>query len=167
MRPDDDTLVTFSCSGRQGALLHLPFPAEREDTFARGDFGKWIAKNIYDCMRFAEERGLGVSRMEDIILVTGRHLARSWVRAVFSESRGGAQVSFGVQVSGDSTVRLEEGNMSGAQLVLGPNGEVGGLHNAIFRPQPVQRHYGPDASRTRIYPRTNAYSFEDTTSYAS
>jgi hypothetical protein len=75
-------------------------------------------------MRLAEERGLGVSRMEDIILVTGRHLARSWARAVFSESRGGAQVSFCVRVTGDSVVHLEERNASGAQLKLGPKGEV-------------------------------------------
>lgn len=125
MRPDDDTQVTYSCSGKQGALLYLPFPAEQEDTVALGDFGKWIVQNIHDCMRLAEERGLGVNRMEDIILVTGRHLAKSWVRTVFSESRGGAQVSFVVKVSRDSVVRLEERNVSGAQLKFGPNGEVG------------------------------------------
>jgi hypothetical protein len=58
-------------------------------------------------MRLAEERGLGVNRMEDIILVTGRHLARSWVRTVISENRGGAEVSFVAQVSGNSVVHLE------------------------------------------------------------
>ncbi len=67
---------------------------------------------------------MGVNRMEDIILVTGRHLAKSWVRTVFSEIRGGAQVSFVVKVSGDSVVRLEERSVSGAQLKFGPNGEV-------------------------------------------
>ena len=125
MSPDDDTQVTFACSGKQGALLYLPFPAEQEDTVAFGDFGKWIVKNIHDCMRFADERGLGVNRMEDIILVTGRHLAKSWVRAVFSENRGGAQVSFVVNASGNSVLRLEERNVSGAQLKFGPDGQVG------------------------------------------
>jgi hypothetical protein len=114
MRPDDDTQVTFSCAGKQGALLYLPFQAEREDTVAFGDFGKWIIKNIYDCMRLVEERGLGVNRMEDIILVTGRHLARSWVRAVFSESRGGAEVSFIAQVYRDSVVHLGAGHLGTA-----------------------------------------------------
>ena len=130
IRPDDDTQITYSCSGKQGALLYLPFPAEREDTFALGDFGKWIVKNIYECMRLAEDRGLGVSRMEDIILVTGRHLAKSWARAVFSESRpgAGAQASFCARVSRDSVVHLEERDMNGAQLTLGPNGEVGSAH---------------------------------------
>jgi hypothetical protein len=125
VRPDNSTQVTFSCSGRQGALLYLPFPAEREDTVALGDFGKWMINNIYNCMRLAEERGMGVNHMEDIILVTGRHLARSWVRAIFSESRGGAEVSFVAQASGSSAVHIEERNVSGAQLEFGPNGEVG------------------------------------------
>ena len=80
-------------------------------------------------MRLAEERGLGVNRMEDVILVTGRHLARSWARAIFSESRGGAEVSFVAQVSGGSVVHLEERNVGGAQLEFGPSGEVGLLLN--------------------------------------
>jgi hypothetical protein len=83
------------------------------------------SQNIHDCVRLAEDRGLGVSRMEDIIIVTGRHLAKSWVRAVFSECQEGAQVSFGIQTSGDSVVHLEKRNVSGAQLKFGPNGRVG------------------------------------------
>ena len=125
MRPDDKTQVTFSCSGRQGALLYLPFPAEREDTVALGNSGKWMINNVYNCMRLAEERGMGVNHMEDIILVTVRHLERSWVRAIFSESWGGADVSFVAQSSGGSAVHIEERNVSGAQLEFGPNGEVG------------------------------------------
>ena len=105
---------------------------------ALGDFGKWIIKNIYDCMRLVEERGLGANRMENVILVTGRHLARSWARAVFSESWGGAGVSFIAQVSGDSVVHLEERNVSGAQLEFGPNGEVGFC--IILRIQTVLRN---------------------------
>jgi hypothetical protein len=124
MRPDD---VSFSCSGKQGALLYLPFPAQRKDTVALGDFGKWIISNIYNCMRLTEERGLGVDRMEDIIIVTGRHLAKSWARAVFSEIPGqrAAEVSFKAEASGSSVVHLEGRNASGAQLEFGPSGEVG------------------------------------------
>lgn len=62
--------------------------------------------------------------MEDIILVTGRHLAKSWINVAFSESRGDAQVSFGVRVSGDSSVHLEERNGNGGELKVGPRGEV-------------------------------------------
>ena len=112
-------------SGKQGALLSLPFSAEREDTVTRGDFGRWLVTHIDDCMRIAEELGLGVNRMEDIILVTGRHLARSWINAIFSEYRVRAEVSFVAQVTGDSSIHLEERNASGGDLKLGPSGEVG------------------------------------------
>ena len=117
--------ISMQYSYTRQILLYLPFPAKREDTVARGDFEKWIINNIYNCMRLAEERGMGVNHMEDIILVTGRHLARSWVRVIFSESRGGAVVSFVAQASGDSVVHFEERNASGARLDFYSNDEVG------------------------------------------
>ena len=135
IRPDDNAQVTISCSGRQGALLSLPFPAACEDTVAQGDFGKWLVKNIDRCMKVSEDLGLGVNRMEDIILVTGRHLARSWVNVVFSENRGGAQLSFVVRASGNSGVYLEERSATGGDLKLGPSGEVG--LRTIFRLHPI------------------------------
>ena len=125
IRPDDGAQVTVSCSGRQGALLSLPFPAACEDTFAQGDFGKWLVRNIDGCMKVAEDLGLGVNRMEDIILVTGRHLAKSWIYVVFSESRGGTELSFVVQTSGNAGAHLEERRATGGNLKLGPSGEVG------------------------------------------
>jgi len=76
-------------------------------------------------MRIAEELGLGVNRMEDIVLVTGRHLARSWINAIFSECSGRAQVSFVAQVTGNSGIHLEERSAAGGDLKLGPSGEVG------------------------------------------
>jgi hypothetical protein len=79
-------------------------------------------------MRVAEDLGLGLNRMEDIILVTGRHLAKSWVNVVFTESRAGAQLSFVVQASGNSGVHLEERSATGGDLKLGPSGEVGHCH---------------------------------------
>ena len=115
-------------------------------------------------MRLAEEQGLGVNGLEDIILVTGRHLAKSWVRAVFSESRGYPEASFVAQVSEDSIVHLEERNVSGAQLEFGPNGEVGFC--IVSRIQTELRNKS-DPTHTRICQRTNAYSFEVTTSFVS
>jgi len=159
IRPDDDAQVTVSCSGRQGALLSLPLSAACEDTAAQGDFGKWLVKNIDCCMQVAENSGLGVNRMEDIILVTGRHLARSWVNVVFSESRGGTQLSFIVQTAGNSGVHLEERSATGGDLKLGPSGEV--VFCTIFRLHPCL------ISDTRTYPRTNAYSSEGTVSSGS
>jgi len=105
--------------------LYLPLLAERHDTLARGDFGEWMLENIDACFKVAEDLGYGVERMEDIILVTGCHLAKSWVSVAFSESRGGSQVSFGARVSGSSGVHFDERNVNGRGLKFGPGGEVG------------------------------------------
>jgi hypothetical protein len=88
-----------------------------------------MLENIDACFKVATDLGCGVNRMEEIILVTGCHLAKSWVNVAFSENRGGAQVSFGVRVYGSSGVHFDQQNMSGRGLKLGPSGEVGVLHN--------------------------------------
>jgi len=72
--------------------------------------------------------------MEDIILVTGRHLARSWINVAFSESLGGSQVSFKVRGSGDSNVHLEDRDVRGGELKLGPSGEVS-FHINLLSPE--------------------------------
>jgi hypothetical protein len=123
-RPQDDAQVTFSCSGKRGALLSLPLPAECEDTAALRDFGKYMVNNIDSWFTFAESLGLGIDSMEDIILVTGRHLARSWVIATFSDCQADAYVSFGAEVLGDSGVNLEWRDARGGDLKLGPEGRV-------------------------------------------
>ncbi|KAI9512553.1 hypothetical protein F5148DRAFT_973340 [Russula earlei] len=124
-RPDDAAQLSFSCFRRRGAILSLPVTAQRRDTAAKGFFAKWILKHIDEWFALARERGLGISR-EDIILVTGRHLARSWANIVFQESQREEHVSFGVRVSGDSNVEWQftpEG-ARGVALNLGPSGQV-------------------------------------------
>jgi hypothetical protein len=106
-------------------MLSLPFPARREDTLALGDFGSWIIKHIDLWFAFAENLGLGINRMQDIILVTGYHCARSWANVAFSEGQGDAEVSFGVQPSGVSGVNIKRRLVRGdVVLKLGPSGEV-------------------------------------------
>lgn len=124
-RPDDFGQLSFSCSRRQGAILSLPVPAQREDTAARGAFAKCIIRHIDEWFAFACERELGINR-EDIILVTGRHLARSSANIAFQESQGDEQMSFGFQVSGVSEVKWQftpEG-ARGVAFNLGPSGQV-------------------------------------------
>ena len=123
-RPDDDSQITFSCTGKQGALLSLPVPAQGEDTVAFGDFGKWMIKHIDTWFAFARGLGLGIDRMEDIILVTGRHLTKSWVNVAFTQRRPDAGVSFDARVSGHSHVSLEQDYVRGGDLKLGPTGTV-------------------------------------------
>jgi hypothetical protein len=131
-RPDHGPL-SFSCCRRQGAILSLPVPAQREDTVARGDFAKCIVKHIDEWFAFARECGTGISRREDIVLVTGRHLARSWANIVFREGDG--KVSFRVWANRNSNVEWQftpEG-ANGVAFNLGPSGEV--CFYTIFPPQ--------------------------------
>jgi len=127
LRPDPEHM-RFSCSRRTGGILSLPAPARRQDTLAEGDFSKWIVKNIDVWFAFARRLGLGITRMEDIVLVTGCHLARSWANIAFSEgpSRRDEQVSFGVQVFGDSDVQWQfpPEEIGGVACNLGPSGQV-------------------------------------------
>ena len=134
IRPDDEAPLTFSCSGKKGAFLYLPLLSERQDTAARGDFGEWMLENIDACFKIAGDLGYGIERMEDIILVTGCHLAKSWVSAAFSDSRGSSEVSFGVRVSGNSGVHFDGRSVNGRGLKLGPSGEVGFARSWTFDP---------------------------------
>ena len=114
------------CS-KAGAILSLPVLAQRQDTLLQGDFGKWIVNHIDLWFAFTRGLGLGITRMEDIVLVTGCHLATSWANIAFSEGCGEEQVSFGVRVSGVSDVEwwFPPEEIQGAASNLGPSGRVG------------------------------------------
>ena len=140
--------------------MYLPFLAERQDTVARGDFGKWMLQNIDACFKVAEDLGCGVNRMEDIILVTGFHRARSWVNVAFSENRVGAQASFGVRVLGNSGVHFDEQYVSGRGVKLGPSGAVSFCIKLSFQPMLKSR------PNTRTSLKTKPFSFEDSVSSA-
>jgi hypothetical protein len=117
--------VSFS-SSRAGAVLSLPLPARRQDTLALGEFRKWIVTHIDVWFAFTRRLGLGITRMEDIILVTGCHLARSFANIAFSNGRWEEQVSFEVQVPDISKVdwRFPFEDVQGAALNVGPSGQV-------------------------------------------
>ncbi|KAH9977321.1 hypothetical protein BGW80DRAFT_846441 [Lactifluus volemus] len=118
--------VAFSCFRKQGAILSLPVPAQCADTIALGDFAKWIVKHIDVWFAFAQNLGLGLSRMEEIVFVTGRHLARSSINVVFSESQGGEQVAYGVttDTSGANLEwQLSREDIRGVVFNCGPSGQ--------------------------------------------
>jgi len=124
-RPDHHSHVTASCPEKRGAVLSLPVAAQRKDTIAMGDFRKWIIKHIDYWFAFAEKLGLGVNRIQDITLVTGRHCAKSWINIAFHEGPREAEVSFGIQMSGVAGVVIEQRQVhGGAVLRIGPSGEV-------------------------------------------
>jgi hypothetical protein len=101
--------------------------AQCADTIALGDFAKWIVKHIDVWFAFAQNLGLGLSRMEEIVFVTGRHLARSSINVVFSESQGGEQVAYGVttDTSGANLEwQLSREDIRGVVFNCGPSGQV-------------------------------------------
>jgi len=122
-RPDEAAQLSFSCSRRRGAILSLPVPAQCKDTVVQKAFAKFILKHIDEWFAFAHERDFGIRR-EDIILVTGCHLAKTWATVAFQER--GEQLSFGARVSGSSDITWQftpEG-AGGVAFNLGPSGEV-------------------------------------------
>jgi hypothetical protein len=116
--------VSFLCQGKRGAVLSLPVDARREDTIAKGDFGRWMIKHIDNWFSFTKRLGLGIDRMEDIVLVTGCHRARSSTNVVF-ENQVGEPVSLEVQVAGDTiTWQFPPIHTRGVVLNRGPGGTV-------------------------------------------
>ncbi|KAI0283198.1 hypothetical protein BC826DRAFT_973829 [Russula brevipes] len=129
--PDEEEELQFSCSGK-GGLIYLPFPARRFDAIALGDFAMWIRRNINQWFYFANRIGLGVQQMDDIVLVTGCHIARSWIYVAFPGNRGPEQVSFGVDTFSGDGVRLRPGSEGGGHLKLGPSGRNLPENQCIF-----------------------------------
>ncbi|KAI0280168.1 hypothetical protein BGY98DRAFT_347764 [Russula aff. rugulosa BPL654] len=125
--PDDIPQATFKYNRTRGAaVLSLPVTARREDTLARGDFKLWIVKHIDTWFAFARKLGLGIERMEEIILVTGCDHSKSWANIAFLGNHADSQVSFGVRVENpDPTITFQYSpeNSQGAVLHHGPEGE--------------------------------------------
>ena len=99
--------------------------ARRKNTLAQGDFGAWMVKHIDRWFAFARGLGLGIEKMEEIILVTGCDRTRSWANVAFLGDEYNAQATFGVRVSHD---RIEwqclPEHVQGAVLHRGPDGTV-------------------------------------------
>jgi hypothetical protein len=102
--------------------------AQRQDTRARGNFGDWMIKHIDSWFTFARGLGLGIEQMEEIILVTGLHLTKSWANLAFFEgqSRGQASLGFNVVHAPDSSITWHclPGSVRGGVRSWGPEGKV-------------------------------------------
>jgi hypothetical protein len=109
-------------------VLSFPVQAQREDTLSRGNFRDHIIRNIDRWFAFAQQLGLGINQMEDIILVTGRDRTRSCTNIVFPESQSEAdgRVSFGVQVTEKDGIQwsISRERVLGALLNPGRSGKV-------------------------------------------
>jgi hypothetical protein len=105
-------------------VLSLPVDARSEDTLAQNEFKKWIVKHIDSLFAFAQQCGLGIERMSDIILVTGMHRTKSWMNVAFSQNRD-AQASFATKVvNANIEFRVLPEDIQGAVIKKGPQGKV-------------------------------------------
>ena len=84
--------ITFSCRKRQGALLALPQEGLGKDVIRTKVFEDYIRDHVDSWFSFAQRRRLDVERMEDLVLVTGCTLAKSWGAAAFVDSTQDAEV---------------------------------------------------------------------------
>ncbi|KAJ7040950.1 hypothetical protein C8F04DRAFT_185870 [Mycena alexandri] len=85
--------VHFSCSTKQGALLHLSKPAIREDALAMEAFETYTLQNFQHWYDFANKtlrRGVKTGMM----IVTGCDKTFEWASAVFDERSKDAGISF-------------------------------------------------------------------------
>jgi hypothetical protein len=98
--------TTYQCK-RQGALLTLPHDGLREDVIRTVVFEDYIRDHVDSWFSFAQRRGLGVERIEDLILVTGCTLVTSWGAAAFLDSALGAEVSLKTQILNDGRARFD------------------------------------------------------------
>jgi len=60
--------------------------SQSENTVTFAKFGWWSYRCLVD---FILSLGLGVNQMEDIVLVTGRHLTKSWINVAFNRGTMG------------------------------------------------------------------------------
>jgi hypothetical protein len=109
-------------------VLSIPVDAQRENTLARRDFGKWMIKHIDLWFLFAKNLGFGIEQMEEIVLVTGCDCTRSCMNVAFLEGQGDAQASFGVMPvtnpEASTNWKFSPARIRGALLNKGPEGKV-------------------------------------------
>ncbi|KAI0285688.1 hypothetical protein BC826DRAFT_113392 [Russula brevipes] len=98
--PNDFEGLTYKCPG-VGALLSLPHKAVREDTIRTKVFEDYIRDHVASWFAWSQKNRLDVERMEDLILVTGCTLAKSWATAAFCDPTANSQVSLSVQSHDD------------------------------------------------------------------
>lgn len=116
---------TYECRAQShGALLSLPHGARSKDVIRTKLFEDYIKDNVDNWLRWSKKEGLPVENMEDLILVTGCTLAKSWAAAAFDATTA--------KDSDATTVSLEarRSDGGGAQFIWRNNrGNVVYHHN--------------------------------------
>jgi hypothetical protein len=118
-------------------------------------------KHIDSWFAFARKLGLGIERIEEIILVTGCDRTKSWANIAFFGNQPDSQVSFGVRAEGpDPSIAFQFPleNARGAVLHHGPDGKV--RLYAVRNNRWIEKLWH-DSLPVRTFLRINAYSSGD------
>jgi hypothetical protein len=79
--------------------LSLPHGARSEDVIRTKLFEDYIRDNVDSWLRWSKKEGLPVENMEDLILVTGCTLAKSWAVAAFDGTLSRAEDATTISLS--------------------------------------------------------------------
>ena len=163
------TKKSLHCKTKRGAAMLLPAQSQREDTVAKGEFAEWMVKHI-DCW-FSFAKGLypEIERMEDIILVTGRHLTKLWANIAFDEYRGGIIRRFPEQIlleapvswsplARDRTIWTLHSSDGSVMKNMAHDGKVRRGLPCIMVDHFICIDSGPVYGQMRIYPRIPCHS---------
>ena len=108
-----------------GAVLSLPNGGHHEDVIRAQAFEHYIQSQVDKWFNWAQKNGLGIERMEDLILVSGCTLVTSWAAAAFVDDTMDAEISL-------ATSRML--NNGGAKFIWSNiRGRVL-YHNSCFEP---------------------------------
>ncbi|KAI0285676.1 hypothetical protein BC826DRAFT_113032 [Russula brevipes] len=110
--PSDTEGVTYECRG-YGALLCLPRGAQRQDVIRTKVFEDYIRDNVASWFLWSQRNGLGVERMEDLILVTGCTMVDSWAAAAFFDQTMEGKVSLAVRNYDNGGISFHWSNVHG------------------------------------------------------
>ena len=97
--------ITYKFRNR-GALLSLPNGGHREDVVRTKVLEDYIRDHVINWFTWAQNNKLGVERMEELILVTGRTLVTAWAAAVFVDNNMEAEITLTSRTFGDGGVRF-------------------------------------------------------------
>jgi hypothetical protein len=129
----------YQCRAQhRGALLSLPHKGHSKDVIPIQVFKDYIKNNVDNWFRWSKKMKLSVEHMEDLILVTGCTLVKSWAAATFDGH---------MSVDGDTTtISLEARKSDGGRahffwrnirgMVEYHNSEFDPVRSPCFAPSP-------------------------------
>jgi hypothetical protein len=107
-----------------GALLSLPKGGHHEDVIRAQVFEGYIQAHAESWFTWAQKNRLGVERVEDLILVSGRTLVTSWAAAAFMDDTMDAEIFLASRPFNNGGSSFVWSNIQGRVL----------YHNSRFEP---------------------------------